>query len=392
MNKSIIACACLCMLVITGCHKNENKVQKWAKTFGGANSDYGFSVQQTSDKGYIITGYTYSYGAGGSDVYLIKTDTYGDTVWMKTFGGNGNDAGNSVHQTVDGGYVITGQTTSYGAGDHVYLIKTDAYGDTVWAKTFGGNEVDCGRSVQQTSDGNYIIVGYTSSFGAGEFDIYFIKTEANGNLIWTKTFGGTNSDCGYSVEQTLDGGYIITGYTYSYGAGGSDVYLIKADENGDTVWTKTFGGNDNDYGFSIQQAIDGGYIIVGRTSSYGAGYDDVYLIKTDMNGNQSWVKTFGGSSPDGGNSVQQTSDGGFIICGYTNSFGAVGSDVYLIKTDENGNTIWAKTFGGDSSADVGLAVRQTVDGGYIITGSTFSFSTAHSDVYLIKTDENGNTE
>jgi len=255
---------------------------EWEKTFGGAGDDRGFSVQQTSDGGYIIVGWTTSYGAGGADVYLIKVDANGNMQWSRTFGGRDADWGYSVQQTSDGGYIIVGETTSYGAGlVDVYLIKVDAKGNMQWNKTFGGAGYDWGYSVQQTSDGGYIIVGATS-YGAGGDDVYLIKVDANGNMQWSKTFGGAIDDWGYSVQQTSDGGYIIVGTTTSYGAGGGDVYLIKVDANGNMQWSKTFGGAGDDRGFSVQQTSDGGYIIVGTTTSYGAGWWDVYLIKLGL--------------------------------------------------------------------------------------------------------------
>jgi len=260
-------------------------VKKWSKTFGGSKDDEGDSVQQTSDGGYIVVGHTSSYGAGYSDVYLIKTDASGNKVWEKTFGGGNIDVGESVQQTSDGGYIVAGGTMPYGTGKGgVYLIKTDASGNKVWEKTFGGKD-DEGHSVQQTSDGGYIVAGITNSYGAGGYDVYLIKTDASGNKVWEKTFGGSKDEEWSSVQQTSDGGYIIAGDTMSYGAGVSDVYLIKTDASGNKVWEKTFGGNKGDSGKLVQQTSDGGYIVVGTTNSYGAGVLNVYLIKTDANGN-----------------------------------------------------------------------------------------------------------
>ena len=356
----------------------------WTKTFGGSSDDFGNCVQQTSDGGYIIAGNTSSYGAGGSDVYLIKTDASGIEQWTKTFGGSGGETGFSVQQTSDGGYIIVGTTYSYGTGDNgVYLIKTDVNGDTSWTKTLGGSDDDYGYSVQQTADGGYIIAGYTNSYGAGNSDVYLIKTDTEGNQQWYRTFGGSLQDYGYSVRQTSDGGYIIAGEIYSLPTGGPNVLLIKTDVNGNEEWYQTFGGSGWDYGESVQQTSDGGYIITGWTYSYGAGLYDVYLIKTDANGNEQWYQTFGGSENDKGYSVQQTSEGGYIIAGYTESYSVGWSDVYIIKTDALGNQQWYKTFGGIYK-DIGYSVQLTSEGGYIVAGFTESFGAGNSDIYLIR--------
>jgi predicted secreted protein len=309
---------------------------EWSKTFGGLGDDFGMSVQQTSDGGYVIAGATNSSttsnGTGAQDLWLIKTDSNGNKVWDKTFGGSSDDAGWSVQQTSDGGYVVAGYTSSYGVGgDDVWLIKTDSNGNKVWDKTFDGTSDDGGMSVQQTSDGGYVVAGYTSSYGAGGWDVWLIKTDSNGNKVWDKTFGGTSDDMGVSVQQTSDGGYVIAGFTSSYGAGGEDVWLIKTDSNGRKVRDKTFGGTSIDGAISIQQTSDGGYVIAGATFSHGAGRGDVWLIKTDSNGRKLWDETFGGSSNDRGMSVQQTSDGGYVVAGGTSSYGAGGEDVWLIK-------------------------------------------------------------
>jgi hypothetical protein len=305
---------------------------EWDKTFGGSDDDFGYSVQQTSDAGYIIAGSTDSYGAG--DVLLIKTDANGNELWSKTFGGSNRDTSISVQQTTDGGYIIAGGTQSFGAGSaDAWLIKTDADGNEQWNNTFGGSGYDYARSVQQTADGDYIIAGETQSFGAGsyDYDAWLIKTDSGENKLWDKTFGGSSYDTGYSVQQTSDGGYIVAGSTDSFGVGGSDFWLIKTDSAGNKQWDKTFGGSNNEGGLSVQQTSDGGYIVGGHTASFGAGSADAWLIKTDSEGNKLWDKTFGGSNNDYARSVQQTSDGGYIIAGDTQSFGAGRSDVWLIK-------------------------------------------------------------
>ena len=210
---------------------NPMSVKSFAKTYGGAYDDEAFSVQQTSDGGYIVAGY--EYDPWGDDAFLIKTDAKGNIIWAKTYGGTGWDEAYSVQQTSDGGYIVAGWTRSFGAGrNDIFLIKTDAKGNIIWAKTYGGTSSDYANSVQQTSDGGYIVAGETRSFGAGRNDIFLIKTDANGNVQWAKTYGGTSSDYANSVQQTSDGGYIVAGWTYSFGAGNYDIFLIKTDANG----------------------------------------------------------------------------------------------------------------------------------------------------------------
>jgi len=357
----------------------------WTKTFGGSGSDDGYSVQHTTDGGYIITGITYSFGAGLSDVWLIKTDASGDTLWTKTIGGIWSDWGLSVQQTTDGGYIIVGYTNSFGAGNgNIWLIKTDTTGDTLWTKTFGGNDSESGHSVQQTTDGGYIITGYRDTYGISWLDVWLVKTDASGDTLWTKSFGGSSREVGNSVQQTIDGGYIITATTYSTGAGNGDIWLIKTDISGDTLWTKIFVGSKLDGGSSVRQTVDGGYIIVGGKESPAGIFNDVWLIKTDASGDIIWTKTYGGDFEDYGTSVQQTTDGGYAIVGNTDSFGSGGFDIWLLKTDALGDTLWTKTFGG-SFYDYSESFQRSSDGGFILVGSTESFGAGGYDVWLIKT-------
>jgi hypothetical protein len=360
----------------------------WTHTYGGNDFDEGFSVRQTLDGGYIVIGSTFSLDL--YDVYLAKVNASGILVWQRRMGGINDEVGKSGQQTADGGYIVAGYTTSYGAGLYdIYLVKTDSLGNQIWQRTYGGYNTEIGFYMQQTSDNGYIIIGYTDSYGAGSSDIYLIKTDTLGNPIWQRTFGGSNLDWGQGVHQTSDGGYIIVGSTESYGAGSEDVILIKTDGAGNQVWQRTYGGSNLDGGRSVQQTSDGGYIITGMTDSFGAGRQ-VYLVKTDASGNQLWQRTFGGSLVDWGSSVQQTSDGGYIIAGGTISYGMGQADVYLIKTDAAGNEIWHRVIGG-SLDDGGNSVQQTADGGYIITGHTGSFGLGnYFDVFLIKTDADGN--
>ena len=350
----------------------------FVKTFGGSNNDYGYSVQQATDGGYIITGRTSSFGNGNDDVWLIKTDSNGTEEWNQTLGGSSSEWGRSVQQTTDGGYIITGGTDSTNIGDYdILLIKTDSNGNEEWNQTFGGShENDEGYSVQQTTDGGYIITGYLFVHGSGN-ELCLFKTDSNGNEEWNQIFGGLR---GRSVQQTTDGGYIVTGDTvYLYEEFDErnptpDIWLIKTDSNGNEEWQNNFGELFNQRGYSVQQTTDGGYIVAGT-----------WLIKTDSQGDEEWInKSIDGSS------VQQTTDGGYIITGSTWSQ-TKEDDVWLIKTDSNGNEEWSQTFGGFNENDYGTSVQQTNDGGYIITGYTGSFGNGGFDVWLIKTNPEGNT-
>jgi hypothetical protein len=362
----------------------------FAKTYGGTDEDVARFVQQTSDGGYIVAGNTWSFGAGSSDIFLIKTDAYGNLQWAKTYGGTDHDFAYSVQQTSDGGYIVAGHIgVLFGDYMDILLIKTDAYGNVIWAKTYGGANYDYAYSVQQTSDGGYIVAGGTWSFGAGIFDIFLIKTDENGNIQWAKTYGGTREDYGFSVQQTSDGGYILAGHTVSFGAGNWDIFIIKTDANGNVQWAKTYGGTSDDLVRFVRQTSDGGYIMVGETYSFGEGYSDIFLIKTDANGNVQWAKTYGGTDYDLAFSVEQTSDGGYIAAGHTRYVDIISSYyVFLVKTDANGNLSWAKTYGGGIS-DGTFSFQRTSDNGYIVAGWTYSFGAGRSDIFLIKTDATG---
>lgn len=371
------------------------QVTTFEKTYGGVYAEAGFSVQQTSDGGYILAGRTVSFGGNlQNNVYLIKTDSVGDTIWTKYYVGPSGDIVREVEQTYDGGYIIVGETNSFGAGSHdIYLIKTDAQGDTAWTRTYGSTGWDEGYSVTQTSDSGYVLTGFFSDDSTSDVaDAIVMKINSVADTtFWTRTFGainGTHGDAGFSVQQTSDGGYVVAGLFASNDMN-DQALLVKMDPSGDTTWLKSFGGVSSEKAWSVQQTSDGGFIVVGTTLSFGAGDFDVYVIRTDANGNTAWTKTYGGTDLDEGRSVWQTTDGGFIIAGFTYSFGAGSRDVYLIKINSFGDVLWEKTYGG-VSAEIGYSVQQTEDGGYIVVGETSSFGAGNLDVYLIKTDSLGN--
>ena len=357
----------------------------WDKTFGGRLFDEGEFARQTNDGGYIFCGVTCSYATHGDndDAWLIKTDIYGDELWNKTYGGNGRDGFFCVQQTTDGGYILTGYTSSFGAGSFdVWFTKVDDDGTLEWEKTFGGTNSDYGVFVQQTSDGGYIIVGRTEKYSSSE-DMWLLKTDPQGNLLWDKAFNVGSYEYGYCVQQTRDGGYILVGDIFGWGYPESTIagWVIKTDTDGDIQWDKKLWyGTGDCKSKSVNQTSDGGYIVVGCTACFGIGLD-AWLIKLDANGSEVWNRTYGVEHADEAYSVQQTNDGGYIFTG------EAGSDLRLVKTDSIGNIEWDRRIDGGGN---GLSVQQVSDGGYLIGGYTMFYGGGYFDFYLIKTDENGN--
>jgi hypothetical protein len=354
----------------------------WSRTFGESGEDACYSMQQTSDGGYILAGSTYSFNVYG-DFWLVKADECGNSLWSRTYGGADGDACYSAGKTSDGGYVLAGVTVSFGSGSgDSWLVRTDANGDSLWSRTFGGSDYDYCSCVQQTSDSGYILGGITVSFGAGGYDAWLVKPDVSGNQLWSRTFGGSDYDYCFSMQQTLDGGYILAGLTFSFGAGG-DFWLVKTNADGDSLWSRTFGGNNYEDCRSVQQTSDGGYILAGFTFSFGAGDGDFWLVKTNANGDSLWSRTFGGMSGETCYSVRLTSDDGYILAGETWSFGSGFGDFWLVKTNANGDSLWSRTFGG-SEYDYCWSAQQTSDDGYVLAGVTHSFDVANGDFWLVR--------
>jgi hypothetical protein len=364
---------------------------EFVTTIGDENDNQANFIQKTSDGGYIIVGSSIVSSDNTNDVYLIKTDSSGNKLWEKTFGGSSIEVGYSVQETSDGGYILVGLTSSFGAGSgDFYLVKTDSSGNKLWNNTFGGEALDVGHSVHQTSDGGYFIAGISSSSGEGRNEGYIVKTDASGTLLWNKTFGGIDGYWILSSDTTDDGGYILAGGLYRGPDIRDDVLLIKIDSDGEKIWEKTFGGSVDEHANFVQQTSDGGYIIVGQAATHGLSGEDVYLIKTDSSGDLIWQRLYGEEFQDIGNSVLETDDGGYIVVGLTASYGHGGLDGYIIKTDSSGNKVWDRAIGDifDEWID---SVRITQDGGYILAGMTNSEGAGGMDVLLAKIEAVSNT-
>lgn len=350
---------------------------KWAKAIGGTLANWGIDLIEANDGGYVMTGWVIGYGAGNEDVYIVKVDSIGNLLWTRTVGLFGGDFGESIVQTSDNGYLIAGLCDTMGGGGKVYLIKLDSLGTMLWTKYIGGYFTDAANSIIQTKDKGFIMAGYSYSFGAGNGDVYIIKLDSGYNISWTETIGGPKIDEGETIIQTKDDGYALAGFTASFGTD-TDVYVIKLDSTGKIQWTKTIGGTSGDNeGESIIQDNDGGYVIAGYTTSYGVGGADVYAIKLDSIGNLKWTKTIGGSGNDYGGSVIKTKDGGYAIVGYTDSYGAGGYDVYFIKLDSTGG--FCSTTGNAGIVGSGGSIT-SIDSGRVSTaGRSSKGGSIHND-------------
>jgi len=361
----------------------------WNQTYGGPAIEDCFYATETTDGGCAMVGYTYSFGSGDADIWLVKTDLYGNLEWNRTFGTQDYEAAQHLIATDDGGYIIVGTCIPFGFDNRdVWLIKTDSSGNIQWNKTYGGNGDDKAWRIIKTSDTGYAIVGRTNSYGQGANDYLLFKTDSSGNIQWNTTFGGVEEESARGILETPDNGFLLTGWSASYGAGKLDYWLVKTDVAGNHEWNQTYGGTETERAITTIPTNDGNYITLGNSASFGQGETDIYLVKTDNSGNLVWNITYGGPLAETPFDIIKTSDGGYGITGHTYSFGVGENDIWFIKTDSRGNMIFNQTYGGEM-ADSSRAIIQKSDGGYVIAGSTYSLGQGENDFWLIKTNENG---
>lgn len=374
-------------------YNNSFSQYKFQKTYKGLTISNG---HQTPDGGYIATGTTKAYGAGSDDYFLLKVNPMGITEWLKTYGDNNKDQAYEVHSTFDGGYIIVGFTYGFVLGGaKFYVIKTKSNGDTLWTKIYGAYS-DHGWSIQQTPDSGFILCGIIS-IGSLNEDISLIKIDVNGNLIWSKSIGGPKKDLANCIRATKDNNYIVVGATLSFGPEPDEnIYLIKINNSGDTLWCKAYSCYIEEWGQSIIQTDDGGFIIVSTIWDFGAGAFDIFILKTDENGNVLWGKTYGTNLDEFSSSISQTRDGGYILTGKTRSFtgpsGQGQEDIYVLRLNAVGDTLWTRTFGRNTESDFGAAIQETADSGFVIFAASSNLNgTGNFFSYIIKTDKNGET-
>lgn len=341
----------------------------WTKMYGDVDYERGNSIVITDDNGFAVIGATNAIYSGGTmtdgDIWLVRTNSTGDTLWTKTYGGPSIDEGNSIQKTSDGGFILAGARSNNILTYDAWLLRTDSNGDTIWTKTYGENLAEeLASSVIETSDGGFAFTGFRNTQTTFSRDVWLVRTDAAGDTLWTRTFGETGTDLGAAIIQTADNGFIVTGKTRVIG-GEYDLYLIRTDENGNTLWTKTFNGpsfpNSVDDGRDIELMSDGGVAVVGFSDL------NTWLLRTDANGDTLWTRRYPGSGSD---SFDQTSDGGFVIV----------EGIRLIRTNGDGDLLWSKIIDGFANS-----VKQTSDGGYIVAGYDF-LSATKDDLWLAKFD------
>lgn len=356
----------------------------WSHTYGSTSFEAGRALAETPDGGLIITGFTYSCGEF-ADLLLMKLSADGELEWSKAIGGKGWEYGNAVVVTPDNGFLAVGFTSSFGKGARdVWLVKTDADGNVDWTRTIGGAANDAGNAVCVTPEGDFVIAGFTESEGHGQDDIYLIKTSSTGTVRWRRTFGGNGPERGRAVAPTRDGGFIISGTTGSFSIQNLDYYLVKTDADGNEIWSENYNttsGHGYDNARPVYPTSDNGFLMAGDSD---CGFPlDLYLVKTDTAGEVEWSKNFGNDFYDYGTSICESADGGYLICGATKSLETRKNDLYLLKLDSLGNALSIESIGGEES-DWGNAVCELSSGGYAITGYTASSGAGKTDVWVMK--------
>ena len=365
---------------------------QWARTYGGIDFDRAFFIQQTSDGGYVAAGYTASGGAGLSDFWVLKLSLAGVIEWQHTYGGSGDDVAYAVQETSDEGYIIAGNTYSFGAGESDYwILKLTSEGEREWQFTYGGIGDDTAYAIQETSHGGYIVTGYSHIYGAQTSDTWILKLTSEGDVEWQHIYGGAGDDKAYSVQETSEGGYIVAGSTQYLGAPDLDFWVLKLTSTGFFEWQRIYGGSGDDVAYYIQETSDEGYMVAGDTDSFGVKKSELWVLKLTSIGDIEWERIYGGSDNDYLNCIQETSDGGYVVTGNTYSFGAGDSDILALKLSFTGDIEWQRTYGG-SEEDVAYYIQETSDEGYIAAGYTDSFGAGGSDFLLLKLFSDGDID
>ena len=366
--------------------KNRTELKKiWQKPFGGDEDDKAYSVTSTGDGGCAIAGETRSMGKGKTDVLILKLDKEGTIEWKKVFGKQRKDNTEAIVETSDGFIVAAGTSKSYNENGNydIYVVKLDKNGKTIWQKTFGGDGKDYAHAMVKTDDGGVVIAGATKSFGKGSYDFYVTRLNKDGNKVWSKTYGGEDLESAYGIDVTSDGGFIVVGTTESYGAGNSDFYIVKLDANGKEEWSQVYGEKKADALYAVKELKDG-YALAGETRSYKSQKRDLNIMKIDKKGKIIFHKLFGLKNHEYARDIALTKEGNILVAGVTKSMGHGRADFYLLELDSNnGKLIWANVYGGKKN-DYARGIAKVKDGGFVVVGESDSFGEGGFDFYMLK--------
>lgn len=361
--------------------------ETWVVVYGDNQYDRSRGIVQTYDKGYAVCGSTSSYGLGNTDFYLLKIDSMGKYKWHNTFGGINIEEAYSLKQTQDSGFVVAGFTNSLGNGGYdAFVIKTDMFGQIQWQKTYGGNDWDFAYWIEQTSDGGYIVAGETFSFGSNA-QAYLIRTNSLGDTLWVRHYGYSGSDAFEEIHETIDSGFIAAGYTQAP-TGNTDFFLVKTDKNGNLKWQKNYGSSANEICNSVAICNDGGFLLGGHRDTN--NFHKTYFLKTDSDGNPLLEKTE--MALNGNTSImriRQTWDGEYVLLQNTDVGGMGGKEIRLDKYNSGGWFLWGRSAGGAYN-DEGYDFIQTLDSGFIFVGYTASYGAGPDNVFIVKTATDGN--
>lgn len=359
------------------------------RVYGGESYDYGREVIQTPDNGFLIAGSTGSFGLESAEVMLLKTNENGYVEWRKYYGGPYADQAVSMDTSIDGNLILTGVTETTNKSYQVYALKLTMDGDTIWSKSYGGDVWDFGQKVISLTDGGYALFGQTYSYGEGEGDYYLLRLNSDGDTLWTRTYGGPELESGQSIALASDGGFFLAGHTESYGAGNKDVYIIRTNSDGDTLWTKTYGGSEDDFCYAVTATSDGGFVIAGGTFNNTAGEGDFMMVKFDANGLELWESIWDGSADEYWYDVIEDANQDIVAVGYVEESAFGKEDVRIERLSSDGNWSGVGVSHGSPEHDRAFDVKQTSDGCYVMVGHTGGFLNRFDDVYLIKMDCNG---
>lgn len=394
-NTRVVAAMAAVLAAVAGCQDDGESTgsASFETSCGGDYWDAGRSVVETADGGFVIAG---DFGTGinrySIDGYLVKIDSSGVVVWQRRYGVVGGqddcDGADCVIRNADGSFVVaggTGMTVLFGRNSKMWLFKTDANGGLLWEKSYEGNGNSWASSVAGDSDGGYVIAGHGLSYRDGpmeQHDAYLVKTDANGDQVWERTYGGDGDDYANDVARTADGGFIVAGEMEA-ADDNTDAYLVKTDASGQVVWERSYGDTGIERAIAVEERAGGGYIVAGDTGSEGVGGSDIWLFCTDASGVLLWSRTFGGAGDDSCGSLAATPDGGYLVTGtLVEPDGS--QKLLMVKTDAGGNAAWQRTFGAGGRQE-GLDGIATSGGGYLAVGTTRAENVIYTDLYAVKT-------